>query len=129
MKKQVSLLRISISHSQNNSLWVKLESWANLLNIANRFYACGLFRSGQIHNHVSEAFIMKLNGAVAINNFLILEPNINGQKSVKDMQCAFSKGSDKLVHYMITDSGYIITSSIKLSNFTNLSTAYGMDFD
>ena len=72
---------------------------------------------------------MKLNAAVAINNFLILEPDINGHKSVKDMQCAFSKDSDKLIHYMITDSGYIITSSIVLTNFTNLSSAYGMDFD
>ena len=97
--------------------------------IENRFYACGKFEPGSINQHTSQFVILKLNLGIAITNFLVLEPTLNGNSEVIDMECAFSRSGDRLVQFMITESGHVVTSYIKLDNFDVLEAASGFAFD
>ena len=71
---------------------------------------------------------MRLNSGVAVKNFFILEPTFSGNSEVEDMACAISNAEDTLFHFMLTDSGHVLTSTISISEFDALTGTHGYSF-
>ena len=100
------------------SLLVTVYFQSNIDYIENKFYACGLFGTGSINTHTSEAFIMKLSDVAIVERIHVIETRIGGSvRKFKDIKCSYTSDEQYIAPYLITDNSYVLYGKIRLSDF------------